>query len=119
MTFGGCPDVPLLPKVLPIRRSSEFQKGATCPLIILMGGARMPEGAPMINPETDHCGGRTMTLGEMRELSIRRLWISCLNRACGHDALLDASGRAGSFPSPALKVREVRWWERGRAPALE
>ena len=49
----------------------------------------------MTNPlvrETDHAGGRTMTLGDMRELGIRRLWISCLNRACGHDALLDASG---------------------------
>ena len=45
--------------------------------------------------ETDHAGGRTMTLGDMRELGIRHLWISCLDRACGHDALLDAS----SYPA--------------------
>jgi hypothetical protein len=36
-----------------------------------------------------------MTLGEMRELGIRHLWISCLNRACQHDALLDVS----SYPA--------------------
>ena len=58
----------------------------------------------MINPETDHCGGRTMTLGEMRELSIRRLWISCLNRACGHDALLDAS----SYPA-GVQILSLRY----------
>jgi hypothetical protein len=52
----------------------------------------------MINPvpcETNHYGGRAMTLGDMRELGIRRLGISCLNRACGHDTLLDAS----SYPA--------------------
>ncbi len=52
----------------------------------------------MINPvmcETNHYGGRAMTVGDMRELGIRRLWISCLNRACAHDALLDAS----SYPA--------------------
>ena len=80
----------------------------------------------MANPvlrETDHAGGRTMTLADMRELGIRHLWISCLNRACGHDALLDfvklPCGRANSFPSAPLKVRQVRRQECGRAPALE
>jgi hypothetical protein len=60
----------------------------------------------MINPvlcETNQYGGRAMTLGDMRGLGIRRLWISCLNRACGHDALLDAS----SYPA-AVQILSLR-----------
>ncbi len=43
-----------------------------------------------------------MTLGDTRELGIRRLWISCLNRACQRDALLDAS----SYPV-AAEIRSL------------
>jgi hypothetical protein len=52
----------------------------------------------MANPassSTYQAGGRTMTLGEMRALGIRHLFLSCLNRACQHDALLDVS----SYPA--------------------
>jgi hypothetical protein len=41
--------------------------------------------------KADPAGSRAMTLGDMRALGIRRLRISCLNRACQHDALLDVS----------------------------
>jgi hypothetical protein len=33
-----------------------------------------------------------MTLGNMRELGVQRLLISCLNPDCLHTALLDVSG---------------------------
>ena len=88
----------------------------------------------MTNPlvrETDHAGGRTMTLGDMRELGIRRLWISCLNRACGHDALLDASGYPAGVQILSLRQHlkcdncggrnvDVRphWNERSPRPSL-
>jgi hypothetical protein len=52
----------------------------------------------MTNPatsKTNQAGGRAMTLGVMRQLGIRHLWVSCLNRACQNDALLNAS----SYPA--------------------
>ena len=47
--------------------------------------------ASPIPSNSDQTGGRAMTLGDMRDLGIRHLWISCLSRSCQHDALLDAS----------------------------
>jgi hypothetical protein len=32
-----------------------------------------------------------MTLGNMRELGVQRLLVSCLNHECQHEALLDVS----------------------------
>ena len=70
-----------------------------------------------------------MTLGEMHTLGIRHLWISCLSRACQHDALLDVS----SYPAGAqiLSLRrhlrceacggrnvDVRPYWKERSPAL-
>jgi hypothetical protein len=39
--------------------------------------------------------GPPMTLGNMRELGVRGLLVSCLNHACQHSALIDVS----SYPS--------------------
>jgi hypothetical protein len=35
--------------------------------------------------------GPSMMLGNMRDLGVQRLLVSCLNHACRHDALLDVS----------------------------
>jgi hypothetical protein len=35
--------------------------------------------------------GPPMTLGNMRELGVRRLLVSCLNPDCRHEALIDVS----------------------------
>jgi predicted DNA-binding ribbon-helix-helix protein len=44
----------------------------------LMTGHKQPHGPPM-------------TLGNMRELGMRRLLVSCLNPDCRHEALIDVS----------------------------
>ena len=46
-----------------------------------------------------------MTLGNMRENGVHRLWVSCWN--CRHDALLDVSGYPDSIPVPAFGPRTV------------
>ena len=38
--------------------------------------------------------GPAMTLGNMRQLGVERLLASCLNDACRHQGLVDASGYA-------------------------
>jgi hypothetical protein len=45
----------------------------------LMTGHKQPHGPPM-------------TLGNMRELGMHRLLVSCLNPECRHEALIDVSG---------------------------
>jgi hypothetical protein len=88
----------------------------------------------MTNPasyKTSQAGGRAMTLGQMRELGIRRLWLSCLNRACQHDALLDVSNYPAGVQILALRHQmkcekcggrnvDVRpyWKERSPRPRL-
>jgi hypothetical protein len=81
--------------------------------------------------KTNHAGGRGITLGEMRELGIRHLWISCLNRACQHDALLDVSSYPAGVQILSLRNQmkcekcgrrniDVRpyWHERSPRPSL-
>jgi hypothetical protein len=46
-----------------------------------------------------------MTLGNMRENGVHRLWVSCW--CCHHDALLDVGGYPDSVPVPAFGPRMV------------
>jgi hypothetical protein len=46
-----------------------------------------------------------MTLGNMRELGVQRLLISCLNHACRHDALLDVSSYPAETEIPSFHPR--------------
>ena len=48
----------------------------------------------MVDPyggEPKHPPGPAMTLGNMRQLGVKRLLASCLNDACRHTALIDVS----------------------------
>jgi hypothetical protein len=38
-----------------------------------------------------HPPGAPMTLGNMRELGVRRLLVSCLNHTCRHEVVFDVS----------------------------
>jgi hypothetical protein len=53
--------------------------------------------------KNDETGGHAMTLGEMRALGIGHLWISCINRVCQHDALLDVSIHPAGVPILSLR----------------
>ena len=81
--------------------------------------------------KTNQAASRAMTLGEMRELGIRHLWLSCLNRACQHDALVDMSSYPAGVEILSLRHRmkcekcgsrnvDVRpyWNERSPRPRL-
>jgi hypothetical protein len=46
-----------------------------------------------------------MTLGNMRELGVRRLVLSCLNHAGRHEALLDVSGWPAETEVPSFRPR--------------
>jgi hypothetical protein len=41
--------------------------------------------------KSKHPPGPPMTLGNMRELGVHRLLVSCLNPDCRHEAVFDAS----------------------------
>jgi hypothetical protein len=62
-----------------------------------------------------------MTLGNMRELGVQRLLISCLNPECLHSALLDVSAYPAEITVPAFVPRMVcvRWlpWQAHRRAA--
>jgi hypothetical protein len=49
-----------------------------------------------------------MTLGNMRELGVKRLVASCLNDACRHTALIDVSSYPAKTPGSAAPVRFER-----------
>jgi hypothetical protein len=49
--------------------------------------------------------GPPMTLGNMRELGVQRLLVSCLNHACRHDALLDVSSYPADTEIPSFRRR--------------
>jgi hypothetical protein len=54
-----------------------------------------------------------MTLGNVRELGVRRLLLSCLNHACRHEALLDVSGWPAEIEVPSFRPR-MKCSKRGR-----
>ena len=43
-----------------------------------------------------------MTLGNMRELGVQRLAVSCLNQACGHEVVFDVSSYPGDIEVRSL-----------------
>lgn len=49
--------------------------------------------------------GPPMTLGNMREMGVQRLLVSCLNSACRHDALLDVSSYPAETEIPTFRPR--------------
>jgi hypothetical protein len=48
-----------------------------------------------------------MTLGNMRELGVHRLVVSCLNDACRHQALIDVSSYPADTEVPWFRSRVV------------
>jgi hypothetical protein len=52
-----------------------------------------------------HPAGPPMTLGNMRELGVQRLLISCLKPDCLHTALLDVSGYWADTTVPSFIPR--------------
>ena len=46
-----------------------------------------------------------MMLGNMRDLGVQRLLVSCLNHACRHDALLDVSSYPADTEIPSFRRR--------------
>ena len=75
-----------------------------------------------------HPAGPPMTLGDMRELGVQRLLVSCLNRECRHEALLDVSSYPGDMEVSSFTRRMIcskcggpnafvrpNWKERSRA----
>jgi hypothetical protein len=48
--------------------------------------------------------GPPMTLGNMRELGVQRLLVSCLNHACRHSALLDVSSYPLRRKMPSFRL---------------
>jgi hypothetical protein len=54
-------------------------------------------------PKQPH--GPAMTLGNMRDLGVQRLLVSCLKHACRHDALLDVSGYTPDTEVPSFRPR--------------
>ena len=55
------------------------------------------------NPK--HPPGPAMTLGNMRELGVKRLLASCLNDACRHQGLTDVSGYPADTEAPWFRSR--------------
>jgi hypothetical protein len=52
-----------------------------------------------------HSPGPPMTLGNMRELGVKRLIASCLNNARRHTALIDVSGYPADTEVPWFRTR--------------
>ena len=52
-----------------------------------------------------HPPGPAMTLGNMRELGVKRLIASCLNDACRHRGLVDVSGYPADTEVPWFRSR--------------
>ena len=48
-----------------------------------------------------------MTLGNMRELGVQRLAVSCLNQACGHEMVFDVSSYPGNIEVRSLARRII------------
>jgi hypothetical protein len=55
------------------------------------------------NPK--HPPGPAMTLGNMRELGVKRLIASCLNDACRHQGLVDVSNYPADTEVPWFRSR--------------
>jgi hypothetical protein len=51
-----------------------------------------------------------MTLGDMRQLGVRRLVASCLNPSCRHDGLIDVSKYPEDTEVPWFHSRAVCAW---------
>jgi len=51
--------------------------------------------------------GPPMTLGNMRELGVQRLLVSCLNQACGHEVVFDVSSYPGDMEIRSLARRMI------------
>ena len=58
-----------------------------------------------MNPK--HPPGPAMTLGNMRQMGVQRLLISCLNPECLHSGLLDVSAYPDEIMVPAFLPRMV------------
>jgi hypothetical protein len=54
-----------------------------------------------------HPAGPQMTLGNMRELGVKRLIASCLNDACRHTALIEVWSYPAETEIPYFKSRVV------------
>jgi hypothetical protein len=67
--------------------------------------------------------GPPMTLGNMRELGVQRLLVSCLNPDCLHSIVFDVSHYDADLAVPSFKPRmrcsPVCWQAHRRAPKLE
>ena len=64
----------------------------------------------MVDPyggEPKHPPGPAMTLGNMRQLGVKRLLASCLNDACRHTALVDVASYPADTEVPWFRTRVV------------
>ena len=56
-----------------------------------------------------HPPGPPMTLKNMRDLGVQRLFASCLNDACRHTALIDVSKLSRRDRSAVVRARTMGW----------
>jgi hypothetical protein len=54
-----------------------------------------------------HTPGPPMTLGNMRELGVHRLLVSCLNPECRHEVVFDVSNYPDDMEVPSLARRMI------------
>jgi hypothetical protein len=52
-----------------------------------------------------HPHGPPMTLGNVRELGVRGLAVSCLNHACRHEAVISVDDYADDIEVPSFRPR--------------
>jgi hypothetical protein len=64
------------------------------------------QGRP-IAMKPKHPPGPPMTLGNMRQLGVKRLLASCLNDACRHTALIDVSSYSAETEVPYFSRKVV------------
>jgi hypothetical protein len=66
---------------------------------------RLPPKISLNPMAPKHPPGPAMTLGNMRELGVKRLLASCLNDACRHQGLVDVSGYPADTEVPWFRSR--------------